>query len=174
MAHFHFQAGDRLADFAEIAGDGFADLGGRLADWLDELMTILRPSRAMSSAADAWLPESVDAMPESEPTRGPGWFDSSWDLLRGLEVREGLPGDARLHEWLAVCLAGEVPRQPAPVASSGRAERDEQPGPRLLPATAHRAVGDALQLGDLGLAVAAEVAHLDQFSQFGIDRLELV
>jgi len=37
---------------------------------------------------------------------GPGWFDSSWELVNGLEVREGLPGDAGLHEWLAVCLAG--------------------------------------------------------------------
>ena len=35
---------------------------------------------------------------------GPGWFDSSWDLQRGLEVREGLPEDAKLHEWIEVCL----------------------------------------------------------------------
>jgi hypothetical protein len=39
-----------------------------------------------------------------EPLNGPGWFDSSWDLVTGLDVREGLPGDARLNEWLAVCL----------------------------------------------------------------------
>jgi hypothetical protein len=31
---------------------------------------------------------------------GPGWYDSSWDLRRGLIVREGLPADATLHEWL--------------------------------------------------------------------------
>jgi len=36
--------------------------------------------------------------------RGPGWFDSSWDLQCGLEVREGLPGDAQLHEWIESCL----------------------------------------------------------------------
>ena len=36
--------------------------------------------------------------------RGPGWFDSSWELGHGLEVREGLPGDAGLYEWLEVCL----------------------------------------------------------------------
>jgi hypothetical protein len=35
---------------------------------------------------------------------GPGWFDSSWDLHCGLVVREGLPGDARLHEWLMAAL----------------------------------------------------------------------
>lgn len=35
---------------------------------------------------------------------GPGWFDSSWDLQRGLDVHEGLPEDAKLHEWIEVCL----------------------------------------------------------------------
>lgn len=35
---------------------------------------------------------------------GPGWFDSSWDLECGLEVREGLPVDAKLHEWLIDAL----------------------------------------------------------------------
>ena len=38
-------------------------------------------------------------------SHGPGWFDSSWELGQGLEVREGLPADAGLDEWLAVCLA---------------------------------------------------------------------
>jgi hypothetical protein len=56
------------------------------------------------------LAESAEAetclADEEQATRGPGWFDSSWDLVRGLEVREGLPGDARLNEWLAVCLRG--------------------------------------------------------------------
>jgi len=35
-----------------------------------------------------------------DATAGPGWYDSSWDLQRGLEVHEGLPGDLTLHEWL--------------------------------------------------------------------------
>jgi hypothetical protein len=48
---------------------------------------------------------SVAAVPEPE-TRGadgagPGWFDSSWDLRCGLVVREGLPDDVGLREWLA-------------------------------------------------------------------------
>ena len=43
--------------------------------------------------------------PDQAP-RGPGWFDSSWDLQCGLEVREGLPGDAQLHEWIEACLRG--------------------------------------------------------------------
>lgn len=86
---------------------------------------------------------------ERDEGGGPGWFDSSWDLVHGLEVREG------------------------PLAGSGlAAECDEQPGARLVPAAAHRAFGDTLQLCDLGFAVAAEVTHLDEFGQFGIDGLE--
>jgi hypothetical protein len=34
------------------------------------------------------------------PAGGPGCFDSSFDLLRGLEVREGPPGDPNLRAWL--------------------------------------------------------------------------
>ena len=44
------------------------------------------------------------AADEEEQVHGPGWFDSSWELESGLDVREGLPGDARLNEWLTVCL----------------------------------------------------------------------
>ncbi len=38
-----------------------------------------------------------------------GWYESSWDLMRGLDVREGLPSDATLVEQLALALrqAGE-------------------------------------------------------------------
>jgi hypothetical protein len=45
-----------------------------------------------------------DAAPEPDAPGGPGWFDSSWELVHGLEVREGLPGEAQLHEWLEVWL----------------------------------------------------------------------
>jgi hypothetical protein len=38
--------------------------------------------------------------PERAAHRGPGWFDSSWDLTRGCEVREGWPVDATLREWI--------------------------------------------------------------------------
>ena len=47
-----------------------------------------------------------DADDDAGP-KGPGWFDSSWELVRGLEVREGVPGDAGLYEWLDVCLRGD-------------------------------------------------------------------
>ena len=103
--------------------------------------------------------------------QGPGWFDSSWELIRGLEVSDAVPFDAGLDDWLKCCVRAA---SSAAHATSAVAERDEQPGARLVPAAPHGALGHALQLGDLGFAVAAEVAHLDQFSEFGIDGLELL
>jgi hypothetical protein len=38
---------------------------------------------------------------------GPGWFDSSWDLRRGLEVREGWSGEDRLHGWIEEFLRAQ-------------------------------------------------------------------
>ena len=99
--------------------------------------------------------------------QGPGWFESSWELIRGLDVREGPPSDARLVEWLEGWLRADLE------AASAVAQRDEQPGTRLVPAAPHGALVDTLQFGNLGLAVAAKIAHLDQFSEFGIDGLEL-
>ena len=32
--------------------------------------------------------------------RGPGWFDSSWDLDHGLEVEVALPGDPPFQAWI--------------------------------------------------------------------------
>ena len=31
---------------------------------------------------------------------GPGWFDSSWDLQCGLEVRESWSDSERVHGWI--------------------------------------------------------------------------
>lgn len=65
----------------------------------------------------------LDAAPSDDPVDiavGPGWFDSSWDLRRGLEVSEGLPGDAGLFEWLDVFLRH---RADAADPSAGRAAR---------------------------------------------------
>ena len=58
-----------------------------------QAMVSVRTLRALALAAD-----------EPAGVHGPGWFDSSWDRVSGLDVREGLPGDARLNEWLTVCL----------------------------------------------------------------------
>ena len=35
---------------------------------------------------------------------GPGWFDSSWELRAGLQVKEGLPADLPLHGWIEAWL----------------------------------------------------------------------
>ena len=43
----------------------------------------------------------------AESPRGPGWFDSSWELSRGLEVHEGTPGDGRYDDWLAARALAE-------------------------------------------------------------------
>lgn len=72
---------------------------------------------------ESWR-RGLDQLPpndDAEPTKGPGWFDSSWDLVRGLEVREGLPGDAQLHEWLEVWLRDDraAPVAPRPARNLG-------------------------------------------------------
>jgi len=46
---------------------------------------------------------------------GPGWFDSSWDLKRGLEVCESWPADMRLHGWIEDLLQDQ--RTPGRTAS---------------------------------------------------------
>jgi len=102
---------------------------------------------------------------DADEWAGPGWFDSSGDLMRGLDVHEALPSDAQMTDWLDQCLRS---------VSAAAAQRDEQPGTGLVPAAPHGAFGDAVEFGDLGLAVAPEVTHLDEFSEFGIDGLELL
>jgi hypothetical protein len=51
------------------------------------------------------LPRAREDVPSLEvegpvAVTSPGWFESSFDLMQGLEVREGLPTDASLNEWL--------------------------------------------------------------------------
>ena len=52
----------------------------------------------------AWALGALALEDDAGSPCGPGWFDSSWDLESGLDVREGLPGDARVSEWLTLCL----------------------------------------------------------------------
>jgi hypothetical protein len=40
--------------------------------------------------------------------RGPGWFDSSWDLGQGLELEEALPGEPGFMLWVEA-MAREAP-----------------------------------------------------------------
>ena len=35
---------------------------------------------------------------------GPGWYDSSWDLVRGLDIAEGPDLEAELALWIEACL----------------------------------------------------------------------
>ena len=51
---------------------------------------------------------------------GPGWFDSSWDLRRGLEVREGWSDDERVHDWIEDFLRTQraIGRTASPSAST--------------------------------------------------------
>jgi len=41
-----------------------------------------------------------DGQERSARVAGPGWFESSWDLHRGLEVRESWSDDQRVHGWI--------------------------------------------------------------------------
>lgn len=41
----------------------------------------------------------------SRPTdAGPGWYDSSWDLIRGLDIAEVPDLEAELELWIDACL----------------------------------------------------------------------
>lgn len=35
---------------------------------------------------------------------GPGWYDSSWDLVRGLDIAEVPDLEAELTPWIEACL----------------------------------------------------------------------
>ena len=52
------------------------------------------------------------------------------------------------------------------------AKRHQKKAAGFVPATADAALRDTLQFGDFLLAVAAEVAHFDDFGQFSVDGLE--
>jgi hypothetical protein len=51
---------------------------------------------------------------------GPGWFASSWDLRRGLEVREDWSDDDRVRAWVDDFLFAQraVARTASPSAST--------------------------------------------------------
>ncbi len=112
-----------------------------------KLRSLLAPRRMRAAVSPRALPAPAPDDATERP-KGPGWFDSSWDLTRGLEVREGLPGDAGLNDWLDVCLRYE-PRKPTK-RPAGRAGRGPRPASRPTPCR-----------------------ELDPFAAFGIDGLEL-
>ena len=83
-----------------------------------DIRRLVGAAHARPAAAARALPALdhllIDAAPELvELVKGPGWFDSSWDLGHGLVVREGLPSDAGLNEWLEVWLRSDTCVAPA-------------------------------------------------------------
>lgn len=65
---------------------------------------------------------ALELADSNEPPQGPGWFDSSWELIRGLEVHEGLPVDARLHDRLRAATRGEFDQRIDTAPAARRAE----------------------------------------------------
>ena len=70
---------------------------------------------------------AIDIRSHREPARessgrgvGPGWFDSSWDLRRGLDVCEGWSSDERVHGWIEDFLTTQraIGRTASPSAST--------------------------------------------------------
>jgi len=57
------------------------------------------------------VPITVPSCPRDrsadDRVRAPGWFDSSWELRRGLEVKEGWCGDDGLNGWIESFLFGQ-------------------------------------------------------------------
>ena len=56
-------------------------------------------SLELSLAPLAPLPRDL-ARGGDDRARAPGWFDSSFELQRGLEVREGWSDDERVRSWV--------------------------------------------------------------------------
>lgn len=66
------------------------------------------PSSELALVAIEGAPSSRDrATREQFGNAGPGWFDSSWELRRGLEVREDSFGDDCLHGWIERFLCAQ-------------------------------------------------------------------
>jgi len=60
---------------------------------------------------------------------GPGWFDSSWELTHGLDVREGLPAHPSVNEWLWAALSPPA-FQALPVEADRTVPPDPEPAPQ--------------------------------------------
>ena len=65
-------------------------------------------------------PRRHDGREHTGGSAGPGWFDSSWDLHRGLEVRESWTDDERVHGWIEDFLRTQraIGRTASPSAST--------------------------------------------------------
>jgi hypothetical protein len=59
-----------------------------------------QPSPQLALVAIDTLPNRPESRERLGAAAGPGWFDSSWDLRRGLEVREDWSDDERVRDWI--------------------------------------------------------------------------
>jgi hypothetical protein len=83
--------------------------------------------------------DDAEVAAEVPEPQGPGWFDSSWELVRGLDVREGLPGDAGVYEWLDVCLRSDAAAPTAAATAASAASIAFQRGLRAASFATSRA-----------------------------------
>ncbi len=56
---------------------------------------------ALPMPPQASPPRAVDSRPADA---GPGWYDSSWDLVRGLDIADVPDLEAELALWIEACL----------------------------------------------------------------------
>ena len=79
------------------------------------------PSFELALVADAARVERGEA--HRPASNGPGWFDSSWDLQRGLEVREGWSDEDRVRGWIEAFLFAQraVGRTASPSSTTAMA-----------------------------------------------------
>lgn len=108
--------------------------------------------------------------------QGPGWFDSSFDLSHGLEVRDA--GDAGYDDWLAARAIAERRAAAKRASAAARHAAPARPARRVDRAEAT----EPLDLADLAREVRPLTATPasrsgdappDDFSRFGIEGLAL-
>jgi len=78
------------------------------------------PSPELALVAIDTRPHRHEGCERVGAAAGPGWFDSSWDLHRGLEVRESWSDDERVHGWIEDFLRTQraIGRTASPSAST--------------------------------------------------------
>ena len=78
------------------------------------------PSPELALVAIDTRPHRHDGLARIGAAAGPGWFDSSWDLHRGLEVRESWSDDEGVHGWIEDILRTQraIGRTASPSAST--------------------------------------------------------
>ena len=81
----------------------------------------IRSIVCLSLCAALPMPPQVSpsrAVASREADDGPGWYDSSWDLVRGLDIAEVPDLEAELPLWIEACLhmssAPDTAFQPQP------------------------------------------------------------